>query len=341
MLSIDENQKTLYCANCGNKNHVYKKCKEPITSYGIICFRSNLTFQRDIDIDIDSTLNVDFLTIQRKHTVGFVEIIRGKYSMNDFDKLKNHFKNMTLSERNLLKNEDFESIWNNFWNSNNEYYKQEYQKACDKFTLLTKGFINDAKILIKLSSLLNITNEDNWKEAEWGFPKGRRNLKESDEHCAEREFIEETGLLSHNFILLPFFSPLEENYTGTNGIKYRHVYYIAEYLGNREDEIFIDKNNIKQSAEIANISWKNLEECNNNFRPYHIEKKNIINKVYNMFNILYYNLKKYRHTNISEYENPLNYDISSINNKLFTIQLQHIYPINKSINLIELINSQK
>ena len=61
MLSADENQKTLYCANCGLKNHVYKKCKEPITSYGIICFRANLTFQRDINLDVDSTLNVDFL----------------------------------------------------------------------------------------------------------------------------------------------------------------------------------------------------------------------------------------------------------------------------------------
>ena len=49
MLSIDENQKTLYCANCGHKNHVYKKCKEPITSYGIICFRSNLTFRYNSD----------------------------------------------------------------------------------------------------------------------------------------------------------------------------------------------------------------------------------------------------------------------------------------------------
>ena len=32
-------KKNLYCLNCGKKGHIIKKCKEPQTSYGIICFK--------------------------------------------------------------------------------------------------------------------------------------------------------------------------------------------------------------------------------------------------------------------------------------------------------------
>ena len=39
------------------------------------------------------------------------------------------------------------------------------------------------------------------KNPEWGFPKGRRNLKERDRECAVREFSEETGLTAEDYII--------------------------------------------------------------------------------------------------------------------------------------------
>ena len=27
------------CCNCGKKGHIYKRCKEPVTSFGIIAFK--------------------------------------------------------------------------------------------------------------------------------------------------------------------------------------------------------------------------------------------------------------------------------------------------------------
>ena len=45
-----------------------------------------------------------------------------------------------------------------------------------------------------LNDLIEESNHyDNWIEAEWGFPKGRRNYQETDFECALREFSEETG----------------------------------------------------------------------------------------------------------------------------------------------------
>ena len=32
------NQK-YYCKNCNQYGHQYKKCKEPIISYGVVCFK--------------------------------------------------------------------------------------------------------------------------------------------------------------------------------------------------------------------------------------------------------------------------------------------------------------
>ena len=30
-----------YCRNCGNWGHIYKECKNPILSYGIILYNNN------------------------------------------------------------------------------------------------------------------------------------------------------------------------------------------------------------------------------------------------------------------------------------------------------------
>ena len=31
---MDKNKKNIYCLNCSEKGHIYRYCREPITSYG-------------------------------------------------------------------------------------------------------------------------------------------------------------------------------------------------------------------------------------------------------------------------------------------------------------------
>ena len=93
-----------YCSNCGKYGHYFKKCNEPITSLGIIC----LKFDKNLNIDhyqlnefitkkylkIDdfnfenlsniSNINflkdkIKFLLIRRKHSLNYIEFVRGKY----------------------------------------------------------------------------------------------------------------------------------------------------------------------------------------------------------------------------------------------------------------------
>ena len=50
------------CINCGNTRHLYRQCRVPITSNGII------------DVDDQGR----YLMICRKKTLGYVDFIRGK-----------------------------------------------------------------------------------------------------------------------------------------------------------------------------------------------------------------------------------------------------------------------
>ena len=57
------------CANCGNVGHTHKLCREPIISYGIICFR------------VMDDEKFEYLLIQRKHSIAYIDFIRGKYNI--------------------------------------------------------------------------------------------------------------------------------------------------------------------------------------------------------------------------------------------------------------------
>jgi hypothetical protein len=61
-----------YCNNCSTSGHTFNACKFPITSVGIIAFRYN-----------DKQV-LEYLLIRRKDTIGYIEFIRGKYSINTY-----------------------------------------------------------------------------------------------------------------------------------------------------------------------------------------------------------------------------------------------------------------
>ena len=71
---------------------------------------------------------------------------------------------------------------------------------------------------------------------EWGFPKGRRNrCGETGLECALRELQEETGIHRSRIEIAPG-KPFEEVFTGSNGVRYRHVYYAAKVAGEQRPQ---------------------------------------------------------------------------------------------------------
>ena len=259
----NSNKYKLYCGNCGKIGHTYKKCVDAIISMGVILYNT---------IQINNYYEIKFLLIQRRDSIGFIELLRGKYQEKDDNYLSKIIDIMTDEERNRVLTVEFDDMLDKFIiNKSNRQYKYEYAEAKEKFNRIRGSG--------KLKEIID-GSASHWIEPEWGFPKGRRHLKESDYNCACREFEEETGYDENDYIIIHNVKMLEESFLGTNKIRYKHNYYLAKSCSDKIPEI--NKNNKTQIAEIGNIGWYSFQESLRKIRPYHKEKINILKKAYSI-----------------------------------------------------------
>lgn len=260
-----------YCNNCGKQGHLYNQCKIPITSSGIISYRYHNN-------------KIEFLMIRRRHTLGFIDFMRGKYSINDKSYIINMFKQMTVHEKNNLKSMTFEELWADIWGDEtiSIQYKSEENISKEKLMALRNGIhVNNEHYSI--DDIIKISNDyPIWEEAEWGFPKGRRNFKEKDYDCAIREYCEESGYAKKHLCVLQNISPFEEIFTGSNYKSYKHKYFIA-YLP-YDNTLIMDN---YEKAEVSKIGWYSIEDCLKLIRNYNEEKKNVLTKVSFILNNYY------------------------------------------------------
>ena len=175
-------KKNKFCNNCGNFGHYVRQCNEPKTSYGIIAISYDNNIKDKIDkikknleynyIDVNNynylhlnNINqisnfynsIKFLMICRKHSLNYVEFIRGKY--NTYDSAVNMLKLMSKNEVNNIITHDFNYLWTNLWLDNSKSHLKEYKKSKNKF----KSFITPDNIKeIKKLDLI-------YEEPEWGF----------------------------------------------------------------------------------------------------------------------------------------------------------------------------
>lgn len=248
------------CRNCGEIGHVYKYCKKPIMSFGIICYRKN-----------EYTNKYEYLMIQRRNSLSFVEFIRGKYDICNCPYIKHLMSLMTIYERKLLQNVSFDNLWNQVWYQTftQKQLTNDYAFAKIKFQLLKEcGSIN-----IFLSETTS-----NYRDPEWGFPKGRRRLKESDMDCAIREFCEETGVSKQEIKIDNEDEQFQETFYGTNKVLYSHIYYTAKIIKNIYKRVFINYCNPHQVREVQKVKWFSKEEVIRHTRDYNIERKDIFLK---------------------------------------------------------------
>jgi len=358
-----------YCNNCGKTGHLFHQCKSPIISYGIIAFRENPT----------KNYAREYLLIRRKDTLGFVDFMRGKYSVYNKEYILNMIKQMTNDEKRRLITEQFSKLWDDLWGihspnklpssvsveftdlfsdetssvsfsgfsfdapashllkisdllpssksvnpieSSNSYvyspalilrsgidhsslrncplrvrtnsgercsqelraplrnidpYKAEETCSKNKFESLRTGIYTKTDFY-NLEDLVKSTDQ-NWTEAEWGFPKGRRNYQERDYDCAVREFCEETGYSLNNLIPIKNIQPFEEIFTGSNYKSYKHKYYVtymkySDTLSSRR----------LQTSEVSDSEWMPIAKCCESIRHYNVEKLRLILAVENMLN---------------------------------------------------------
>jgi len=273
---------SIFCNNCGKQGHVFHSCKLPIISNGLIVYREKKV---DSESQANNRLKSDkyeYLMIKRKDTLGYVDFLRGRYSLHNKLYLLNIINEMTIQEKIKIRTMDFDSLWNDLWfGSSSSQYRNEGRISKDKFEKLNSGIIIN-KNIVTLESLIK-ESKTRWVETEWGFPKGRRNYNEKDLTCAIREFEEETGYKNHDFNIIYNILPYEEIFTGSNFKSYKHKYFICKLKDN-----VINENGF-QKSEVSDMQWKSYKECLDSIRPYNVEKKDIIyklNKVLNKFIVL-------------------------------------------------------
>ena len=273
---------SIFCNNCGKQGHVFHSCKLPIISNGLIVYREKKSDPVSQSKNTDKISKYEYLMIKRKDTLGYVDFLRGRYSLHNKLYLLNIINEMTIEEKIKIRTMDFDSLWNELWfGSSSSQYRNEGRISKEKFEKLNSGIIIN-KNIVTLESLVK-ESKTRWTETEWGFPKGRRNYNEKDLTCAIREFEEETGYKNTDFDIVYNILPYEEIFTGSNFKSYKHKYFICKLKDNVINQTGFQK------SEVSDMQWKSYEECLDSIRPYNIEKKDIIyklNKVLNKFIVL-------------------------------------------------------
>ena len=260
---IKKRQKKVFCGNCGKIGHIYKQCTDPIISLGVILYRI-------------TERGREYLLVMRKDSLGYVELIRGNYPLDDMEYLSNIFDEMTLVEKKKILTKPFSTLWNDLWVEDEEKkakYQKEFYNSEKTYNILKAGITIDG-IYTDIDTLIKNSNST-WDNPEWGFPKGRRNLKERDLQCAVREFEEETDISRDAIYVLKCIDPLDEDFMGSNKKNYRHIYYIAKLI-NDIGTPSINQDKKLQMIEIGDIKWLTLTEALQSIRSYNREKKNIL-----------------------------------------------------------------
>jgi ADP-ribose pyrophosphatase YjhB (NUDIX family) len=272
--------KKSFCPNCSKYGHTPKYCPEPHISVGILCVKTSININNNIisqnnnieEFNFSRLSNINqidffydkikFLLVQRKHSLNYIEFIRGLYDNNDMDKLCNMFELMSNNEIITIKKHTFDYLWTKLWDktAKKRIYQKEYQSSKNKF--------NELKTSGKLHILTSI--KSNYDSPEWEIPKGRKNNNESNIDCAKREFTEETNIDTYDLLNI---NPIIDNFKGTNGKDYKHIFYTGLYNGNKIT-------NIINNNEIYKIEWFNWSEAICKIRPYYKNKINIINQVF-------------------------------------------------------------
>lgn len=285
MNNKQQQKKMVLCTNCGIYGHYVKSCIAPITSYGCILLKVPDGFDQASELlknekyvsGYESIIKeTKFLMIQRRDSLGFIEIMRGKYKITDIKYIKYHIATMTKSEHEKILSQDFDSLWLGLWGvprEQSQNYKNDKEASKIKFDTLRKGIVDESNQTITLEQMISEIKEP-WQTPEWGFPKGRRDQHESELHCAFRELKEETGIDEKDILFIRNLEPISETFFGSNHIDYCHKYFLCLY--DSDKEISYDISNKFMAQEIGDLGWFTLDECLNKIRPENIEKKEVL-----------------------------------------------------------------
>lgn len=238
---------------------MFKTCKDPIISCGIILLRGPF---EPLVFPVNPAI-VSLLMVRRKDSMSYTEFLRGKYNSLDTPYIKKLLSNMTIDEQSRIATEEFDSLWTRLWGVGKDCHSIEYEISREKYNSLPR------KKLVEQTP-------STYDEPEWGIPKGRRMKGETDLQCGIREFHEETNIPESAYTVTPIC--LTETFAGTNNTQYKHIYYVAKLTSSAQINL-AQKFTAMQQKEISAVEWKTIAECKKLIRPHYVERKRLIEEM--------------------------------------------------------------
>jgi hypothetical protein len=327
----------IHCLNCGKANHIMQQCTDPITSYGLLCFYNTNTNKNipttkhlkgntpgskesvasSVSLNIVSSTgpmvpDYKLLMICRKHSIPYIDFLRGKYDVANMRYIFELLSKMTVQEViQIVDWCDFSRLrYDLGLNDSGKPYKTEYETSALKFNYLLKlgqlhrlilcynriyktSYVLKKQPETQLPTIEQLLNEpdvkailaDTWgeqyKDPEWGLPKGKREHRETDLQCALREFSEETGIEPGYVRIYKNVVPLEESYVGMNNVHYKHIYFIGELENISADMVEqLESGVVGSDYEVSRVRLGSLASVLNWVRSYHMSKKSVIQKAF-------------------------------------------------------------
>lgn len=253
---------SMYCNNCHKTGHYTRNCFKSIKSYGMIPIR----WCNEIN-------DYKLLCIQKRYGHEYVEIMRGKYIVNneiDINYLCKLIQELCLLERNYILNYDYDYLnvvlWE--WLSKSAYMKTVHKNSCKSkilFNILKTGFTYHSRnentdYEGKFISFHTLFNQFSCKylEPHWEFIKGKRESNETSIQCAIRECLEEGYISPNNYQLRNDIPTIEETHLGNNNISYCNKYYICTV--HNDVNIYYNSTITSQKHELRKVAWLSIPQ---------------------------------------------------------------------------------
>jgi 8-oxo-dGTP pyrophosphatase MutT (NUDIX family) len=166
------------CNNCGKQGHLFHQCKLPITSYGIILYRK---IKINANENEKEQYKYEYLMIRRKDSFGYIGFLRGKYIQHNAEQLQNMFDEMSVVEKDNIRNNNFETLWKQMWGETyvSSQYKSEESISQKKFDILRHGIVIKSNTSEPVNCFKNGLNETS-KEQEEDKDKEKEQDKEKE-----------------------------------------------------------------------------------------------------------------------------------------------------------------
>jgi len=163
----------MYCNNCGKPGHISKDCNQPITSYGVLLF----VLEEEPKI----------IMVQRKDSLCYIELLRGKYNLYDMEKIKLLMNRTSKKEIKNIQTKDFDTLWKELWLIKDV-----------KETKYMKEYIQSKQSFEKLKC-----------------------------HTEINEYLDKNTFNYEDYDIIQNISPINETFRGENNVNYRNIYYFG------------------------------------------------------------------------------------------------------------------